>query len=300
MRCLVTGGAGFIGSHVVDTLCLSGHEVGVLDAETADSNEQFYWREGTSQYKVNICSYSELLGVFEAFRPEYVFHLAAESRIQPTIEEPQKACEVNFLGSCNVLEACRRYGVKRAVYSSTSSAYGLSNSPPLKEDMPRDCLNPYSVSKVSAEDLFKMYYKLFGVETVILRYFNVYGERQPIKGQYAPVVGIFLRQNAAGESMTIVGDGEQTRDFTHVSDVVSANFKAAFCEDEKAIGEVFNVGTGINYSVNEISKMIKGDSVFIPPRKGEAKDTVADISKTQKILGWKPRIKLPEWLESQK
>lgn len=150
--------------------------------------------------------------MFEKHKPEYVFHLAAESRIQPSILDPIKACEINFLGSCNVLQTSRIHNVKRLMYSGTSSAYGLKNQSPLKENMKRDCLNPYSVSKTAAEDLFKMYYTLYGLETVIFRYFNIYGERQPLKGQYAPVIGIFLRQKEAGEPLTIVGDGTQRRD----------------------------------------------------------------------------------------
>jgi nucleoside-diphosphate-sugar epimerase len=213
-----------------------------------------------------------------------------------------------MVGTATILELSRRYKVKRVMYSSTSSAYGLKNLCPLSEDMPNDCLNPYSVSKVAGEELCKMYSSLYGLETVIFRYFNVYGERQPIKGQYAPVIGIFQRQKKNGEPMTIVGDGEQRRDFTHVSDVVSANILAAtktfnrWQEDETKnyiyqFGQIYNVGTGVNYSVNEIAKIIGGNTINIPPRVGESRITLANISKIKKQLGWEPKIKLEDWLK---
>jgi UDP-glucose 4-epimerase len=303
MKALVTGGAGFIGSNLVDYLVSKGHDVIVLDDESAESNEEFFWRDGAKRVSLDICDADGLDELFSREKEihgqaiDWVFHLAAESRIQPTLERPQRACEVNFVGTCNVLQAARLHGTKRVVYSSTSAGYGLKNEPPLVETMSRECLNPYSVTKVAAEDLCKMYHSLWGLETVILRYFNVYGERQPIAGQYAPVIGIFLRQKAAGETMTIVGDGEQRRDFTHVKDVVSANYLSATTTDEKALGEVFNVGTGTNHSVLEVSELIGGDHSFIPKRPGEADTTLADISKIRNILGWEPTVKLEDWIK---
>ena len=197
MKSLVTGGCGFIGSHIVDRLINDGHEVIVIDNLSAESNEKFYRNEKAEYHHVDVGDYESMSPLFHEV--DYVFHLAAVARIQLTIDKPLVACRANFLGTCNVLEASRLNKVKRVVYSSTSSAYGLKNNPPLQEDMPRDCLNPYSVTKVAAEDLCKMYNDLYDLETVTLRYFNVYGERQPLKGQYAPVVGIFLIQKEAGE-----------------------------------------------------------------------------------------------------
>jgi UDP-glucose 4-epimerase len=246
---------------------------------------------------------------------DMVFHLAAEARIQPCIEDPLKAVEANMLGTASVLQCARVCGVKRVIYSSTSAAYGLKNTPPLVETMPNDCLNPYSVSKTGGEELCKMYSKLYGLETIIFRYFNVYGERQPLRGQYAPVIGIFLRQRAAGEPMTIVGDGEQRRDFTHVSDVVEANIKASeFTAPEYNVcdvgdcrvytnwewGQVYNIGTGRNHSVNQIAAMIGGDTVNIPPRQGEARITLANASKAREHLGWIPKVRLEDWITEHK
>ena len=299
MKALVTGGAGFIGSNLVDELIKQGHEVIVVDDESAESNSQFYWNFQAKNYWVSILDKDRLNEIFEEHKPEYVFHLAAFARIPPSIKNPVLSCEVNVVGSCNVLQCCRNHGVKRVMYSGTSSAYGLKNEPPLKEDMVRDCLNPYSVSKTAAEDLFKMYYTLYGLECVIFRYFNIYGERQPLKGQYAPVVGIFLRQKQAAEELTIVGDGTQRRDFTHVSDVVRANIMAAETENKDALGEVFNVGTGKNYSVNEIADMIDNKQINIPPRQGEAKTTLADISKIKNLIGWEPTVDIQDWINQQ-
>ena len=299
MKALVTGGAGFIGSNLVDELIKQGHEVIVVDDESAESNSQFYWNFQAKNYWVSILDKDRLNEIFEEHKPEYVFHLAAFARIPPSIKNPVLSCEVNVVGSCNVLQCCRNHGVKRVMYSGTSSAYGLKNEPPLKEDMVRDCLNPYSVSKTAAEDLFKMYYTLYGLECVIFRYFNIYGERQPLKGQYAPVVGIFLRQKQAAEELTIVGDGTQRRDFTHVSDVVRANIMAAETENKDALGEVFNIGTGKNYSVNEIADMIDNKQINIPPRQGEAKTTLADISKIKNLIGWEPTVDIQDWINQQ-
>ena len=297
MKALVTGGAGFIGSNLVDELIKQGHEVIVVDDESAESNSQFYWNDNAQNYWVDILDKEKLEEVFEKHKPEYVFHLAAFARIPPSIKDPLKSCQVNFIGTCNLLQCCRNHGVKRIMYSGTSAAYGLKNKPPLTEDMKRDCLNPYSVSKTAAEDLIKMYYTLYGLECIMFRYFNIYGERQPTSGQYSPVVGIFLRQKAAGEKMTIVGNGEQKRDFTHVSDVVTANLLAAYSPDEKILGQIFNVGTGKNNSVLEIAKMIGGEYEFIPARKGEADVTLADITKTQDLLKWKPMVELEDWMK---
>tara|TARA_R110000751_G_scaffold48194_8_gene107541 strand:+ start:1036 stop:1941 length:906 start_codon:yes stop_codon:yes gene_type:complete len=298
MRFLVTGGAGFIGSNIVDTLLHYPNNVACIDNESADSNSEFYWNKNAKNYPIDINDYDALKWVFKHEKPEVVFHTAAEARIQPTIDEPQKACLTNFVGTCNVLQACREFGARRLIYSSTSSAYGLKNIPPLQEDMPRDCLNPYSVSKSAGEDLCKVYYKIYGIETVILRYFNVYGNREPTEGQYAPVIGLFLRQKREGLPMTIVGDGKQTRDFTNVKDVVDANILAALGSSKELLGEVLNIGTGRSYSILEISQMIGGKTAHLPERLGEARETLADNSKAKKLMGWEPKVDLKSYLKN--
>ena len=293
---LVTGGAGFIGGHLVDKLLDLGHEVRVIDNYSAESNDNFYKNPEASYHELDICDYEKILPLFEGV--DYVFHLAAQARIMVCMEKPQEACRTNYLGTCNVLEASRQFSVKRVIYSSTSSAYGLKNKPPLREDMPTDCLNPYSVSKVAGEDLCKMYSTLWGLETVIFRYFNVYGERQPTKGQYAPVIGLFKRQVSEKKKMTVVGDGEQTRDYTHVSDVVEVNIRAALSDNKKILGEVINVGTGTSASVLNIVNWIGGFYEFIPERPGEARDTLADTNKLNKMLDYVPKVALNEWMRN--
>jgi UDP-glucose 4-epimerase len=292
MKSLVTGGAGFIGSHVVDKLVDLGHEVVVIDDQSAIAHDHFYFNDKAQHNCISITN-SYISGLFQGV--DYVFHLAAESRIQPALINPELAIQTNVLGTCKILRYALQYGIKRVIYSSTSSAYGLANTIPLQEDMKKDCLNPYSITKTAGEDFCRMYTNLYGLETVTFRYFNVYGERQPTKGQYAPVVGLFQKQSAAGEPMTIVGDGEQTRDYTHVSDVVAANI-AAMNAPKEASGELFNIGTGTRYSVNDIAKLVGGEVTHIPPRLGEARDTQADNSKARRILNWEPKVKLEDWL----
>ena len=315
MKVIVTGGAGFIGSHIVDRLIDDGHTVIVIDNESAECHEHFYYNDKAHNYKFDICDYENIRPLFEVV--DYVFHLAAEARIQPSLTNPLLTVRTNSVGTTTVLQCAREAGVKRVIYSSTSSAYGrkhysIGSLPSvewkgLTEDMEDDCLTPYSVSKVSGEKMCKMYSELFGLDTAILRYFNVYGEREPTKGQYAPVIGKFLRQVASGEPMTIVGDGEQRRDFTYIKDVVDANILCMKCEGELG-GEMFNIGTGKNYSINEIANLIssKGakagkpeDKVYIPERKGESRVTLANRSKAENILGWFPKRNLEEYLRGK-
>jgi len=294
MKSLVTGGAGFIGSNLVDRLVEMGHEVVVIDNEYSDVHDQFYWNDKAQNYKYDIRDYENTRLLYDGV--DYVFHIAAEARIQPAIENPIEAVSINSVGTVTVLQCAREAGVKRVMYSSTSSGYGMNETPNVETQLD-DCLNPYSVSKVNGEKLCKMYTDLFGLQTVCFRYFNVYGERQPIRGQYAPVIGIFLRQKAAGEPLTIVGDGNQRRDFTHVSDVVNANVMAAISNpDPEAFGQIYNVGTGTNHSVNQIARQISDNTVNIPPRPGEARYTLANTKKITETFGWKPTVKLEEWI----
>lgn len=296
-KSLVTGGAGFIGSNLVDRLLELGHEVVVIDNEFSDAHDQFYWNDKAQNHKYDIRDYENTRPLYDGI--DYVFHLAAEARIQPAIKNPIEAVSINSVGTVTVLQCAREAGVKRVMYSSTSSAYGTNETPNI-ETQPDDCLNPYSVSKVNGEKLCKMYTDLFGLQTICFRYFNVYGERQPLRGQYAPVIGIFLRQRAAGEPLTIVGDGEQRRDFTYVGDVVKANIMAAISNpDPDAFGKVYNVGTGVNYSINQIAEIIDHQTINIEPRLGETKISLANNQKLRKTFGWEPTMKLEEWLGEQ-
>ena len=296
MKSLVTGGAGFIGSNLVDGLLSLGHEVVVIDNEYSDAHDHFYWNDYTENYKYDIRDYEKTRPLYDGV--DYVFHVAAEARIQPAILNPVEAVSINSVGTCTVLQCAREAGVKKLMYSSTSAGYGM-NSQPNVETQPDDCLNTYSISKVNGEKLCKMYTDLFDLDTVIFRYFNVYGERQPVRGQYAPVIGIFLRQLEAGQPLTIVGDGEQRRDFTYVKDIVNANIMAALSNaDKEAYGQVYNVGSGVNYSVNEVAEMISNSVKYIPPRLGEARISLANIDKIYKTFAWKPQQSLESWVKS--
>lgn len=319
MPVLVTGGAGFIGSNLVDELLTQGMEVRVLDdfSEGRDQNLERWKRHP----KLQVIRGSIL--DFELVRRACdhvtcVFHLAADSRIQTGIADPRHSIETNVVGTANVAEAARQAGTSRVVYSASSSAYGRRNdkwllegelpghaSSGLSEDMPTDCLNPYSVSKKAGEDVMDVYHRLYGLSTVSLRYFNVYGPRHQEEGRYATVIAIFRRQLRLGQKMTIVGDGTQRRDFTFVGDVVRANMLAMM--NREATG-VINVGAGRNYSINELAAIVEArhspavlssarNVEYIPPRLGEANVTLADITKAKSLLGWEPHVDLQTGLE---
>jgi len=293
---IVTGGAGFIGSHIVEKLKQLDHMVVVVDNEYSD-NDNFHWRKDTLNVNIDITDYKGLKKAFTG--ADYIFHCAAEARIGPAIKNPLNALHINTMGTCNVLQCAREVKAKKVLYSSTSSGYGLNEAPNI-ETQPDDCLNPYSVSKIAGEKLCKMYTDLYGLNTIIFRYFNVFGERAPRKGQYAPVTGIFLRQKAAGEALTIVGDGEQRRDYIYVKDVANANVMAAISNpDDDAYGQVYNVGSGKNYSVNDIASFISDDTINIPPRIGEARNSLANIDKIQKTFAWRPEVDVEEWIKTQ-
>jgi nucleoside-diphosphate-sugar epimerase len=293
MRALVTGGAGFIGSHIVDALINRGDEVICIDDQSAPQNNMFYWNDSAENIIDDIRD--------ENLRKYYVdvdvvFHLAARSRIQPTVNKPSECFSVNVLGTQEVLEASRIAGVKRVVYSASSSYYGHASKPPFLEYAPKGCSTPYSLSKWQGEEVCDLYTKLYGLSTVSLRYFNVYGPREPLKGEYAPVMGLFKRQKKAGQPMTIVGDGKQRRDFTHINDVVEANLIAA--EKINITGPI-NIGTGRNFTINELADMIGGDRIYVPERVGETRETLANNMRAREELGWSPKVDLEDYLNEK-
>lgn len=297
MNCLVTGGAGFIGSNLVDKLIELGHKVICIDNKSAECHEQFYWNPKANNYEYDICNYNLISPLFNGI--DYVFHVASDARIQPAILNPRKSIESNAVGTANVIELARINKVKRFIYSSTSSAYGKNATIPNIETQPSDPLTPYSTAKVFGENLARVYYNLYGLETISLRYFNVYGDRQPLKGPYAPVIGLFFRQFKNNEPLTIVGDGTQRRDFTHISDVVSANILAATADIKNGFGEVYNIGYGKNYSIMQIANMISNHTIFIGERPGEVKETLSSYDKFKNIFGWTPHVSLDSWIGKQ-
>jgi UDP-glucose 4-epimerase len=293
MRALVIGGAGFIGSNLVDGLIKDGHTVQVWDnLSTGDRNNvnpkvHFINCDITKSYDARKVMMGE-------FKPDVVFHLAAMARVQPSIENPIAYHNVNVNGLLNVLNMCVECGVKRFVYSSSSSVYGDVDKVPTAEVALLNPMSPYALQKLIGEQYCKLFSELYGLETICLRYFNVYGERQLLEGAYCLVMGIFAQQRLNGEPMTIRGDGEQRRDFTYVGDVVDANIKAGFSKI-KFTGDSFNIGNGDNRSVNQLADMIGGDRINVDPVV-EPKETLANNSKAGFILNWKPTVKLEDWI----
>ena len=298
MKILVTGGCGFIGSNLTDALINLGHDVCVIDNLSSDAHDQFYYNKKATYYKDDVTNKHIVTGIFERHKPDYVFHLAAEARIQNCINDPIKAYNVNTTGSLNILEASRMFGVKRIMFSSTSAIYGLNETYPQTEKLTPDCLNMYSYSKLFSEGLFKLYSETYNVDSVCFRYFNVYGPRQPVRGSYAPVIGVFSRQKKMGDPMTVVGDGLQTRDYVHVSDVVQANI-AAMNKQDKLNAEIINIGTNKAFSVLELAIQMGGEYNHIAPRQGEARHTLADITKAKNLLNWEPKKDLLDYLRNE-
>ncbi len=299
MKILVTGGCGFIGSHLVDALVELQHDVIVVD-DCSANNEQFYYNDKATYHKFSICDGKQLKEVSK--KCEFCFHLAAESRLQNAIKNPTRAVDVNVGGTLNVLEACKENNIEGLVFSSTSSIYGLTETLPTTEDERDNCLNPYASTKYCGELLLKNYNSLYGVKSCILRYFNVFGERAPTKGQYALVTGIFFRQKSNNEPLTIVGDGLQTRDFIYVKDVVSANITCMHLWKSKHSlhkADVFNIGYGDSVKIKDLALAIDSNVVHIPERKGEAKNTLSSYKKFCKITGWAPSVHILDWVKSQ-
>jgi UDP-glucose 4-epimerase len=285
---LVTGGAGFIGSHMTEFLLSLGHRVRVLD--NLSQGRRAWVPEASEFLEGDIAVADVCQRAVEGV--DGVFHMAAMSKVAPSIERIEFCTEQNVLGTQNLLVACRQAKIKKLVYSGSSTYYGLQ-APPHHEDLLPDCLNPYALSKYVGEQYCGLFTRLYGLPTISLRYFNVYGPRQPREGAYALVMGIFLDQFKRGEPLTIHGDGSQRRDFVHVRDVVGANW-AAYQSDVQ--NTVLNVGTGTNISIKELADMISKEQIFQPRRRGDAEITLADISRIKALTGWQPKVRFADGL----
>jgi len=288
-KIIVTGGAGFIGSNLVDALIEKGHEVLVIDNLSTGKRENI--NPQAKFFENDLRDFQAIEPLFQGV--DFVFHEAALPRIPLSIEKPIETNEINITATLNTLLAAKKAGVKKFIYASSSSALGGNSQIPMKEDMFCQPLNPYALQKYVGELYCKIFSNIYNLPTVSLRYFNVYGPRQPRAGSYVPVIGIFLTQKKQGQPLTVTGDGEQTRDFTHVFDVVRANI-SAMEKDTVGKGEVINIGAGESHSVNEIAKMVGGETKYIPLPAGEMRDTLADITLAKTLLGWQPEIKLEE------
>jgi UDP-glucose 4-epimerase len=295
-KVVVTGGAGFIGSHLVDKLIDQGKEVHIFDDMSMGSEDNI--NPNAHFHKIDISTMGPRTLAKFMIGVDTVFHVASRTRVQPSIKSPSLYHRVNVTGTINMLIASVKVGVKRFIYSASSSAYGESDIMPLVETMPTNPMSPYGLTKLMGEEYCKLFHTQYGLETVNLRYFNVYGERQNLDGGYCLVVGIFAKQMMNNEHMTIVGDGEQRRDFTYVGDVVNANIAAAASNNVGA-GEVINIGNGDNRSVNQIADLMGGKKIHIQPRV-EPKETLASITKAKELLNWEPSQEIEEWVPKYK
>ena len=297
MKYVVVGGAGFIGSNIVDKLIEQNHEVVIID--NLSTGKMGNVNPKASIEYLDISNTKECPSMIEIMSgADTVFLLAAKARVQPSIENPVEYEENNTIGTLNVLKCASDAGVRRVVYSASSSAYGNTDKLPSVESDPVNPLSPYGAQKYYGEVMCKMFSEVYGLETVSLRYFNIYGERQNVGGAYAMVIGIFADQKLRGEIMTINGDGEQRRDFTYVGDVVNANILASKSK-KVGNGEVINIGNGDNRSINDIADMIGGERIHREPVI-EPRETLADNSLAEELLGWKPTQNIEDWVPGYK
>jgi UDP-glucose 4-epimerase len=279
MKCIVTGGCGFIGSNLVDKLVTLGHDVIVIDDLSSGKKE---YCNSKAKYIFDDFKVKLLENNIALREIDVIFHLAAEARIQPSFEMPLYTCENNSYGTAVVCEFARSCGAK-IIYAGSSSFYGGVYE------------NPYAFAKWQGEEVCRMYSKVYGVSSGVGRFFNVYGPRNPVMGQYTPVVAIFEEQMRNGNPLTIVGDGNQRRDFTHVYDICEGLIEIS---KNQWHGDIFNLGTGVNYSINDLADMFGGEKIYIPSRPGEAQISLADISQTTQRTGWRPRHSLKDHIDS--
>ncbi len=299
---LITGGAGFIGSHLVDKLVQLGAKVRVLDDFSTGKKENIAHLIERGEIELMEGSLTDPKAVKRAVEGvEFVFHQGAIPSVPRSVEDPLTTHQVNATGTLLLLLAARDARVKRVVFASSSSVYGDTPTLPKREDMTPNPKSPYALSKLVGEHLCTLFWELYGLETVSLRYFNIFGPRQDPTSQYAAVIPRFITALIQGKPPTIYGDGEQTRDFTFVENCVHANLLAA--KAEGVAGEVFNVGAGRQTSINELFKLIRSligadhiDPIYAPPRPGDVRHSLADIKKAQKLLGYQPLISLEEGL----
>ena len=279
MNILVTGGVGFIGTNLIKRLVKEGHKVVSLDNySTGDAKNQI---DGCKYFNVDVCSVIDYS--FFQEKTDVIYHMAALARIQPSLEKPHPTIVNNFLSTLNVLEYARNNDIRVVYAGSSSFHHGLYES-------------PYAWSKFSGEDLCKLYGNVYKLQSSICRFYNVYGDYQIKEGTYATVIGIFQQQYEEDKPLTVVLPGTQRRDFTHVDDIVDGIIKSS---EKEFYGEIFELGTGVNYSISEVAKMFNGHpTVMIPERSGEYDVTLADYSKARDLLDWKPTKNLNEYMEN--
>jgi UDP-glucose 4-epimerase len=292
---IVTGGCGFIGSHLADNLIKLNFEVVVIDNLSVGRRENISHLNENSQFTFVDADISNFDLIEPIFRgADLVFHLAALADIVPSIENPTEYYKSNVNGTFNVLQACRKHKVKKIIYAGSSSCYGIPDEYPTKEIASIRPEYPYALTKNLGEQLVMHWCKLYNLPAISLRFFNVYGPRARTSGTYGAVFGVFLAQKLANKPFTVVGDGNQTRDFTFVSDVVNAIIAAA---ESDLSGEVINIGSNNTYSINRLVELLGGEITYIPKRPGEPDCTWADITKATQLLDWEPKVSLEEGVD---
>lgn len=277
MICLVTGGLGFVGSNLVDELVRKGHEVHVWDNLSSESSSYNY---ANLKVKYTINDVRDINRYIHHPKYDVIFHLAANARIQPSFQNPLEYLSNDIMGTAHICDLARKLGSK-VVYAGSSSAYA------------GPMLNPYSFAKYTGEQVCEMYHRVYGMSTITARFFNVYGPRQPKNGAWATVIGVFENLCLEGKPMTVTGNGEQKRDFTHIDDIVSGFIALSEIE---GTGTVVNLGTGVNYTLNSVADMFSKHKVYLPKRPGEAWETLAQIEETKQLINWSPTIKLSDYV----
>lgn len=295
MKYLVTGGAGFVGSNLVDELINRGNQVVVIDNLSTGKKENL--NSKAEFYNVDVCDFEKIKPLFNGV--DYVFHLAALPRVAMSVEDPVKTSKVNVLGTINVFKASVDAGVKRVIFYSSSAVYGNGYEKPIKENFITEPVSPYGLHKLVGEHFAKLFLDLYKLPIVCLRFFNIYGPRIDFDSDYGLVVGKFLYARLNNKPLTIFGDGKQTRDFCYVADAVDVSIKAAESKNLKG-GEVINISGDRYCSINEIAEIIGGEIIHLPARKGDPLHICADKSLSQKLLNWKPKVKLEEGIEKTK
>ena len=291
---IITGGAGFIGSNLAEHLVNIGHKVVVLDNFVSGnkSNLSHLKKKNLKIIKIDISNSKNLDKYFKG--TDYIFHLAALAQIIPSIKYPKKYFKNNVIGTIKVLEAAKKVKIKKFIYAASSSCYGVPKNIPTSENDEIDLRNPYAVTKFVGEEIVMKYASMFKMPNISFRFFNVYGPRLNISGQYSAVIGNFLSQTKKNKKLTIVGDGKQTRDFIHVDDLANAFIKVI---KSKKVNKIYNLGSGKKTSINLIAKIFGGKKKFIPIRPGEPKNSLANISKIKKEIKWKPKISIKEGIK---
>jgi len=295
IKSLVTGGAGFIGSNLVDQLVKKKHKVIVLDNFSTGkrSNLVHQRKKNVKIIKIDISNNKNLDRYFKGVN--YVFHLAGVADMMPSIAKPEKYFKSNVVGTFNVVQAVKKLNINKFIYAASASCYGKPDKFPIKENAKINLMYPYAFTKWQAEELIMHWAKIYNFPAISFRFFNAYGPRSATSGAYGAVFGVFLAQKLANKPLTITGNGNQTRDFIHVDDLVRGIIKAAL---SKKAGKIYNIGSGKEVKVNKIAKLISDKKIYIPKRPGEANRSLADISKIKKDLKWQPKIKIEEGVKS--